>query len=89
MKFEINVLGTEAEQRICKNFLFPSRLKMVAVFWVFSQLRSNALTEIVCSFVVMKFRFFRYIYNTSETSLVMLMSAENLLTERSEIFVMS
>lgn len=38
MKFETLVFGTKAEQRLCKDFLFPFRFKMVTVMRVFSQL---------------------------------------------------
>lgn len=36
MKFEISVVGGEAEQHIFKDFLkFPSRFEMVLVLWVY------------------------------------------------------
>lgn len=35
MKFGINIFGKKAERPLCENFLFPSRLKLAAVLWVF------------------------------------------------------
>lgn len=47
MKFGIIVLSKKTERRICEHFLFPSRLKMAAVFGSFSQLRASS--EVHCS----------------------------------------
>lgn len=39
VKFTINVLGTKTERRMCTDFSYPSRFKLVAVVWVFIAVR--------------------------------------------------
>lgn len=45
IRTNLGLLGTKVLHVCVRVFLFPSRFKMAAVVWVFSQLRSNASND--------------------------------------------